>query len=100
MNERYDKNNNEIYKELKSGGWVKRKYNDKRLCIYEEDNDGNWVKFKYNSNDKLICIEFSNGKIHIINRKEHYNQHIRKQKIKRVLNENKKRKNFYSKNYY
>ena len=40
VNRVYDKDNNEIYAENRSGYWVKKEYNEQGHQIYYEDADG------------------------------------------------------------
>ena len=69
-----------------------KKYDDNGNCIYEEYNNGNWwVKYKYNQNNNKIYEEYNDGYIYYPYGKQFYINYInctRKEKIKRILNEN------------
>ena len=68
---------------------MKTEYDKNGNLIYQEWKYGKWVKYEYDQNNNQIYEEWWNGYIEYPKGIEYYYQCIRKQKIKRILNEKK-----------
>ena len=57
----YDKRNNQIYYEDRSGYWAKNEYDERDNQIYYVNSDGVWYKSDYDEKGNEIYYEDSGG---------------------------------------